>query len=439
MIQTLAIIGGQWGDEGKGKIVDCLSEQADSVVRFQGGHNAGHTLVTGGHKVVVHLIPAGILREHATAYIGNGVVLSIDALQTEIEQLSRHLDEVTSRLRISEDCALLLASHAALDQAREIKRGKKAIGTTSRGIGPAYEDKIARRGLKVHDLFDLESARAKVGELLEYHNFLLTNYYGAQAVDSERIIAGLAEAADWLVPLAVDVSSEVSAQVAQDKKVLFEGAQGVMLDIDHGTYPFVTSSNTGTGAIGTGAGIAPSKVDHVVAIVKCYATRVGSGPFPTELFDGVGNHLAKTGAEFGATTGRPRRCGWFDAVLIRRAHQLNQFDGLCITKLDVLDQLETLKICVAYRTEGVERPGSTTNAWRLEQCDPVYEELPGWHQNTCGIRDYDQLPENAKKYLERISELTGVPIDMVSTGPDRSDLIYRPSLLGWQTGSGHSN
>ena len=431
MIRTLAIIGGQWGDEGKGKIVDCLSERADAVVRFQGGHNAGHTLVAGGHKVVVHLIPAGILRDHVTAYIGNGVVLSIEALQTEIEQLNQHLDDVAGRLRISEDCALLLASHAALDQAREKKRGNKAIGTTSRGIGPAYEDKVARRGLKLHDLFDLESARSKAAELLDYHNFLLTNYYGAPAVESERIIEGLIDAADWMVPLAADVSSEVSALVAQKKKVLFEGAQGVMLDIDHGTYPFVTSSNTGTGAIGTGAGFAPSEVDHVVAIVKCYTTRVGSGPFPTELFDGVGHHLAKAGAEFGATTGRPRRCGWFDAVLIRRAHQLNHFDGLCITKLDVLDDLETIKICVAYGIGGEEQSDPPSNARRLEQSEPVYEELPGWQQNTCGIREYDQLPENAKKYLRRILELTGVPVDMVSTGPDRSHLIYRPSMSDW--------
>ncbi len=431
MTQTLAIVGGQWGDEGKGKIVDCLSGNADAVVRFQGGHNAGHTLVTDGEKIVVHLIPAGILREHVTAYIGNGVVLSVEALRSEINHLEEHLGKVLDRVKVSEDCALLLPSHAALDKAREIKKGRQAIGTTSRGIGPAYEDKIARRGLKLHDLLDLESAGLKAAELLDYHNYLLTNYYAQEAVDSEGIISNLIEAAEWLVPMIVDVSAELNGLLLQNKKVLFEGAQGVMLDIDHGTYPFVTSSNTGIGAVGTGAGIAPSRVDHVLAIVKAYTTRVGSGPFPTELHDDVGQQIAEAGDEFGATTGRPRRCGWFDAVLVRRAHQLNHFDGLCITKLDVLDELETIRICTAYKMPEGQLLDSSGNARQLERCEPVYEEMPGWKQNTCGTQEFDRLPMNAKNYLNRIAGLTGVPIDIVSTGPERTQLIYTSALSDW--------
>ena len=430
-MQTLAVLGGQWGDEGKGKIVDCLSENVDAVVRFQGGNNAGHTLVTGDSKVVVHLIPAGILREQVTAYIGNGVVLSIESLQEEIEQLESHLGPITDRLRISEDCSLLLPSHAALDQAREIKKGGQAIGTTSRGIGPAYEDKIARRGLKAHDLLDMECAREKAEELLDYHNFLLVNYLNQEAVDGQRVIEYLHEAAQWLEPMICDAATEIGTLMDQGKKVLFEGAQGIMLDIDHGTYPYVTSSNTGTGAVGTGAGVSPARIDHVLAIVKAYTTRVGSGPFPTELDNEVGAHIAKSGDEFGATTGRPRRCGWFDAVLIRRAHQLNHFDGLCLTKLDVLDEVETIKICTAYRINGEEQANSSGNAWRLEQCEPVYEELPGWQEETSGIQNYDELPANAHAYLQRIMEVSGVPIDMISTGPDRTDLIYMPSISEW--------
>ncbi len=430
-MRTLAVVGGQWGDEGKGKIVDCLSSSADAVVRFQGGHNAGHTLVADDSKVIVHLIPAGILREQVTAFIGNGVVLSVDALQSEITHLEKHLGSITDRVRISEDCALLLPSHVALDRAREDKKGNKAIGTTNRGIGPAYEDKVARRGLKLHDLFDLESTRQKVVELLDYHNCLLTNYYDQNAIDADEIISNLTAAAEWLKPMIVDVSSEINALLMDNKKVLFEGAQGVMLDIDHGTYPFVTSSNTVTGAIGTGAGVAPSRIEHVLAIVKAYSTRVGSGPFPTEMNDAIGDHIAQAGAEFGATTGRPRRCGWFDAVLVRRAHQLNHFDGLCITKLDVLDEVDPIKICTAYETPDGRKIDSSCNAWRLEQCKPVYEELPGWLKNTHGIEDYVDLPINTKNYLERITELTGVPIEVVSNGPDRSQLIYRSSMLGW--------
>ena len=432
MERTLAIIGGQWGDEGKGKIVDCLSADADAVVRFQGGHNAGHTLVVGNEKVIVHLIPAGILHQQVTAFIGNGVVLSAEALQKEMANVESHIEGVASRLRISEDCSLLLASHAALDQAREQKKGRNAIGTTSRGIGPAYEDKIARRGLKVHDLKDFSIAREKVGELLEYHNFLLTQYFVADPVDCQQMIDYLEQTSEWLIPMMADVGSEVNTLIDSGKKVLFEGAQGAMLDIDHGTYPFVTSSNTGSGAIATGAGIALSKVNHIMAIVKAYATRVGAGPFPTELHDATGKHLAEKGAEFGATTGRPRRCGWFDAVLVRRAHQLNHLDGLCITKLDVLDGLQSINICTEYRSDGEVYQNLPSNALSLQQCHPVYEKMPGWQESTYGTTNYDQLPQNAKNYLRRITELTGVPVDIISTGPDRTHTIYRGSLNGWR-------
>ena len=430
MIQTLAIVGGQWGDEGKGKIVDCLSAYTDGVVRFQGGHNAGHTLVVGEEKVVVHLVPAGILHEQVTAFIGNGVVLSIESLKKEMNTLSLVLGEsVDKRLRISEDCTLLLPSHAALDQAREKRKGKKAIGTTSRGIGPAYEDKIARRGLKMHDLRNPSAMIDKAEELLDYHNFLLTEYFESKPIDSAAIIEDLNAAGNWLRPLMTDVSSAVSEMIDRGQRILFEGAQGLMLDIDHGTYPFVTSSNTGLGAIPTGAGVPLSRVEHTVAIVKAYTTRVGSGPFPTELKDKTGEHIARRGAEFGATTGRPRRCGWFDAVLARRAQQMNQFDGLCITKLDVLDELDTLQICTAYRTREGILSNCVNNASHLADCEPVYEQMPGWQQPTCGMTEYDQLPENAKAYLKRIEQVSGIPLDIVSTGPDRSHIIYMNDRL----------
>jgi len=424
MMRTIAIVGGQWGDEGKGKIVDCLTAQADAVVRFQGGHNAGHTLVADGEKVVVHLIPAGILHPQVTAFIGNGVVLSVESLRKEIDGVSAHVDNVESRLRISQDCALLLPSHAALDQARELRKGAKAIGTTSRGIGPAYEDKISRRGLKVHDLKDSRVMTEKIYELLDYHNFVLERYFNAPPVDRDATVQQLERSAQWLRPMMTDVSSEVQSFIDNRKRVLFEGAQGVMLDIDHGTYPFVTSSNTGLGAILTGAGIALSQVEHSTAIVKAYATRVGAGPFPTQLHDQTGQLIASRGAEFGATTGRPRRCGWFDAVLLRRAHQVNGFNGLCVTKLDVLDELERLKICTAYRSQNRDIEDSSTSAYALENCDPVYEEFPGWLQSTRGIKNYRELPENAKAYLDFIHQSTGIPIDIVSTGPERSETIY---------------
>ncbi len=429
--QTLAIVGGQWGDEGKGKIVDCLSTGADAVLRFQGGHNAGHTLVSDSYKIVLHLIPAGIMHDHVQAFIGNGVVLSLEALQEEITSAEEIMPNVSKRVRISEDSALLLPSHAALDQAREASSGKRAIGTTSRGIGPAYEDKIARRGLKAHDLRDLDELHGKLDNLLDYHNFLLRERYSAAQLDLNEIFDFLAAASQWAVPMIADVSSEVTALIDNGQKVLFEGAQGVMLDIDHGTFPYVTSSNTGIGAIATGGGVPVSKVNHMMAIVKAYTTRVGAGPFPTELFDETGQLIAKRGAEFGATTGRPRRCGWFDAVIIRRAHQLNQFTSLCITKLDVLDKFETLKICTGYRNNGVEVNSSSCNARNLQLSEPIYEEFPGWQESTYGITEYDKLPLNARNYLRAISDCCGIPIEIVSTGPKREHTIYSKALSEW--------
>ncbi len=430
-VQILAIVGGQWGDEGKGKIVDCLSARTDAVVRFQGGHNAGHTLVSDNRKVVVHLIPAGILHQHVRAFIGNGVVLSLEALQNEMASIAEHVPNLSNRLRISEDCALLLPSHAALDQARESNKGKRAIGTTSRGIGPAYEDKIARRGLKVHDLLNAKVLSEKVTELMDYHNFLLGQRYDAPQVNADGALDFLLAATEWAAPMITDVSSDVSKLIDEGKRVLFEGAQGVLLDIDHGTYPYVTSSNTGTGAIATGGGIPVSRVNHVMAIVKAYTTRVGSGPFPTELDDEVGQYIANRGAEFGATTGRPRRCGWFDAVTVRRSHQLNGFDGLCITKLDVLDGLDTLKICTNYRVRDITSNNMSCNAKNLDECEPIYEEIAGWDESTLGITRYADLPKNAKKYLDSISELCGAPIDIISTGPERRHTIMSESLSDW--------
>ena len=430
-IQTLAIVGGQWGDEGKGKIVDCLSARTDAVVRFQGGHNAGHTLVSDNRKVVVHLIPAGILHQHVRAFIGNGVVLSLDALQKEMSSVAEHARDLSERLRISEDCTLLLPSHAALDQARESSKGKRAIGTTSRGIGPAYEDKIARRGIKVHDLLNANILSEKVTVLLDYHNFLLSERYGAPQVDAGDVLDFLSGAAEWVTPMITDVSSDVSKLIDEGKRVLFEGAQGVLLDIDHGTYPYVTSSNTGTGAIATGGGIPVSRVNHVMAIIKAYTTRVGAGPFPTELNDETGQRIAERGAEFGATTGRPRRCGWFDAVTVRRAHQLNDFDGLCITKLDVLDGFDTIKICTDYRVRDTVSNNMSCNAKNLGECEPIYEEIPGWDESTLGTTRYADLPRNAKKYLDSIAELCGVPIDIISTGPERKHTVFNEALANW--------
>lgn len=425
MAKRVVIVGTQWGDEGKGKIVDLLTDRAEAVVRFQGGHNAGHTLVIDGEKTVLHLIPSGILRDNVRCLIGNGVVISPQALVDEIDALATRDVPVADRLRISSACPLILPNHQALDLAREASRGEDAIGTTGRGIGPAYEDKVARRALRVSDLLDLERFEAKLESLLDYHNFLLTRYHSADPIVSAEIMDAIGPLGERLAPLVVDVVHELQGLIENDANVLFEGAQGTLLDIDLGTYPFVTSSNTTAGGAACGTGLGPDRIDYVLGIVKAYTTRVGAGPFPTELFDDMGKHLADVGAEFGATTGRPRRCGWFDAVSLRRAVFVNGISGLCVTKLDVLDGLGEIKICVGYRLDGelIQTPPLAID--RYEECEPVYETLPGWQHSTVGITDCAELPENARRYLDRIAEIIQVPVEIISTGPSRDETIVR--------------
>ncbi len=423
MGKHVVVIGSQWGDEGKGKIVDLLTDRADAVARFQGGHNAGHTLVIEGQKTVLHLIPSGILRENVRCMIGNGVVLSPQALFEEIEMLESKGVPARERLLISPACPLILPYHVALDQAREKARGKLAIGTTGRGIGPAYEDKVSRRGLRVEDLFYRERFAAKLGEVLDYHNFVLKNYYHVDNIDFQKTLEETLAFAEALKPMVGDVAGELFELHASGKRVLYEGAQGTLLDIDHGTYPFVTSSNTTAGGAATGSGVGPCAFDYILGITKAYTTRVGSGPFPTELFDAMGEHLATRGHEFGATTGRARRCGWFDAVALRRAVQVNSITGLCITKLDVLDGLESIRICVGYKCNGDELSSVPVGAETLATCEPVYEEMRGWQDSTVGIKNYAELPQQARDYLARIQEIVGVPLDIISTGPDRSETI----------------
>ena len=425
MGKNVVVIGTQWGDEGKGKIVDLLTDRAAAVVRFQGGHNAGHTLVIGGEKTVLHLIPSGILREGVDCLIGNGVVVSLDALITEANALIESGVPVFDRLRISPGCPLILQSHAELDLARERARGSDAIGTTGRGIGPAYEDKVSRRALKISDLIVRENFAAKLGEVLDYHNFLLKNYYKTDTVDFAKTLDEALAAAEIIAPIAVDVTQVLQDHMDAGQSILFEGAQGTFLDIDHGTYPFVTSSNTVAAAASTGTGVGPRNLHYVLGIVKAYTTRVGAGPFPTELFDDQGAHLARVGAEFGATTGRPRRCGWFDAVALRRSIINSSVSGLCVTKLDVLDELASIQICVAYEVDGKAISGMPLIIDRFADCKPVYEEWPGWQESTVGVTSYDDLPSNAKTYLDRMQELAGVPIDIISTGPGREQTIIR--------------
>ena len=423
MSKNVVVIGTQWGDEGKGKIVDLLTERAAAVVRFQGGHNAGHTLVIDGEKTVLHLIPSGILRDGVECLIGNGVVISLDALMTEIDTLTARGVPVTERLRLSPACPLILDSHVALDLAREQARGTKAIGTTGRGIGPTYEDKIARRAVRVSDLFHRERLAAKLGEVLDLHNFLLKNYYHQETVSFQKVLNDTLALAERVGPLIQDVSERLEYHHRQGHRVLFEGAQGALLDVDHGTYPFVTSSNTTAGAATTGSGIGPRDIDYVLGIVKAYTTRVGAGPFPTELFDEMGEHLGRVGAEFGATTGRPRRCGWFDAVALRRSIWINSVSGLCITKLDVLDGIDTIRVAVGYRIGDEERARPPIVPEDYADCVPVYEDLPGWKESTVGVTSYEDLPDNARAYLHRIEEIVDTPIDIISTGPDRTETI----------------
>jgi len=417
------IIGTQWGDEGKGKVVDLLTERAVAVARFQGGHNAGHTLVIGGKKTILSLIPSGILREQVRCFIGNGVVLSLEALLSESRMLLEQGVPVFERLRLSPSCPLILPSHVLLDQARETARGLNAIGTTGRGIGPAYEDKVARRAVRVADLFQRDRFAAKLGEVLDFHNFLLQHYYRVAPVDFQKTLDAQLAMADRIAPLVTDVTRALQELRVGDANVLFEGAQGAMLDVDHGTYPFVTSSNTTAGFAGTGTGLGPRAFDAVLGVVKAYTTRVGAGPFPTELFDEYGEHLSRVGHEFGSVTGRPRRCGWFDSVTLRRAIVNSSVSGLCITKLDVLDGLDTIRICVGYRLNGTLTPEPPLSVEGYADVEPVYEELPGWRESTVGITAYEALPGNARRYLERLAQLVTIPIDMISTGPDREQTI----------------
>jgi adenylosuccinate synthase len=423
MAKNVVVVGTQWGDEGKGKIVDLLTDRAHAVVRFQGGHNAGHTLVIHGKKTVLHLIPSGVLREGVMCLIGNGVVLSVAALFEEIDALARNGVDVMPRLRVSEACPLILPYHVALDHAREKARGKQAIGTTGRGIGPAYEDKVARRALRVGDLLDTRGFPDKLRNVMEYHNFTLKNYFQFEPVDYTKTLDDSLRLAERLRPLVADVPELLHRYAREDKRIMFEGAQGTLLDIDHGTYPYVTSSNTCAGAAATGSGVGPGRLEYVLGITKAYTTRVGSGPFPTELNDGVGERLGERGMEFGATTGRKRRCGWFDAVIMRRSNQLNGVTGLCVTKLDVLDGLDVIRVCTAYRYEGQVRATPPSGADALAKCEPVYEEVPGWKESTLGVRRFDQLPVNAQRYLKKIEELTEARIDLISTGAERDDTI----------------
>lgn len=424
MSKNVVILGTQWGDEGKGKIVDLLTDKATYVVRYQGGHNAGHTLVINGEKTVLHLIPSGILRDNVTCVIGNGVVLSPEALMKEVSMLEERGIPVRERLLISEACPLILPYHIALDQAREVARGKKAIGTTGRGIGPAYEDKVARRAIRLGDLFHPERLAEKLAETMELHNFVLTQYFKQEPVSVEDVLAYCLEIAKVLKPLIADVPGLLDKARREGKAIMFEGAQGTLLDIDHGTYPYVTSSNTTAGGVATGAGFGPRYLDYVLGIVKAYTTRVGSGPFPTELDCEVGEYLGVKGHEFGATTGRKRRTGWFDAVAMRRAVQINSISGLCLTKLDVLDGLKELKICVGYKMpDGSIADLPPMAAEDYEMVEPVYETMPGWDERTEGATEHSQLPSAAVAYIKRLETLLGVPVDIISTGPDRAETI----------------
>jgi adenylosuccinate synthase len=423
MGRFVIVIGTQWGDEGKGKVVDLLTERAAAVARFQGGHNAGHTLVIGGQKHVLSLIPSGIMRAGTRCLIGNGVVLSLEALLKESQTLIDKGVPVFERLRISPSCPLILPSHVALDRAREHARGVNAIGTTGRGIGPAYEDKVARRALRVSDLFQRERFAAKLGEVLDFHNFVLQHYFKLPAIDFQATLDAQLAQGERVKPLVVDVTLELAKLRAADANVMFEGAQGAMLDVDHGTYPYVTSSNTTAGGASTGTGLGPRSFDYVLGIVKAYTTRVGAGPFPTELFDEAGEHLARVGHEFGSVTGRARRCGWFDSVALRRSIIHSSVTGLCITKLDVLDGLETLRICTGYRMGNTLMSEPPLFADAFSDVEPVYEEYQGWTESTVGVTRYEALPANARRYIERLAEVVGVPIDIVSTGPDRDQTI----------------
>lgn len=423
MGKNVVVLGTQWGDEGKGKIVDLLTEKIAAVVRFQGGHNAGHTLVIDGKKTVLHLIPSGILRENVLCLIGNGVVLSPEALLKEIDGLEATGIPVSKRLRLSPACPLILPSHVALDQAREVARGESKIGTTGRGIGPAYEDKVARRGLRLGDIRNPESFAIKLKEVLRYHNFMLENYYGAEPVVFEEVLDECRVMAEKLLPMIADVTAILHDLRRQGASIMFEGAQGSLLDIDHGTYPYVTSSNTTAGGTSTGSGFGPLYLDYILGITKAYTTRVGGGPFPTELSCDIGQRLAEKGHEFGSTTGRARRCGWFDAVALKHAIEINSVSGICLTKLDVLDGLEQIGICTGYQDAAGQPVYSLSGSEDYEAITPIYEMVPGWSESTVGVKRVEDLPDNAQAYIKRLEELVEAPVDIISTGPERNETI----------------
>ncbi len=423
MGKNVVVLGSQWGDEGKGKIVDLLTDQASLVARFQGGHNAGHTLVIDGKKTILHLIPSGILRDNVTCLIGNGVVLSPDALLEEMEELNQQGVPVRERLKISPSCPLILPIHIALDQARERAKGKSKIGTTGRGIGPAYEDKVARRGVRLGDIFNKDQFAIKLKELMDYHNFILTSFHGESAINFDETLNKALFWAENLKSMVGDVTNSLHSARELGKNIMFEGAQGSLLDIDHGTYPFVTSSNTTAGSAATGSGFGPLYLDYVLGITKAYTTRVGSGPFPTELFCDIGRYLGEKGHELGATTGRERRCGWFDAVALQQAVRINSISGICLTKLDVLDGMKSIKICTSYESKEGKKISFPRHADDYEHLIPIYEEVSGWKESTAGVSCFDDLPTNARKYIERIEGLLNIPVDIISTGPDRSETI----------------
>ena len=423
MVKNVVVVGSQWGDEGKGKIVDWLTDQASGVVRYQGGHNAGHTLVVGGKKTVLRLIPSGILHAGKRCFIGSGVVVSPEALLSEMAELEAAGIDVAKQLTIAPTCPLILPYHVALDHAREAAKGDKKIGTTGRGIGPAYEDKVARRAVRVMDLFQPELLRQKIEDVLAIYNCQLVGLYGQVAIEADAIYNLAMSLAEKIRPMVGDVSRLLNEINDKGESLVFEGAQGTLLDIDHGTYPYVTSSNCVAGAASAGAGVGPHKLNYVLGIVKAYTTRVGSGPFPTELFDDVGAGLAKRGNEFGAVTGRPRRCGWFDAALMKRSIQVNGISGMCVTKLDVMDGMDEIKICVGYKLHGETIDIFPFGADDVAACEPIYETMPGWTETTFGVKEYDALPVNAKAYLSRLEEICGAKIAIISTGPDREETI----------------
>ncbi|WP_274584219.1 adenylosuccinate synthase [Neisseria leonii] len=424
MAKNVVVIGSQWGDEGKGKIVDWLAEECSGVVRFQGGHNAGHTLVVGGKKTILRLIPSGILHENLDCFIGSGVVVSPEALLAEIDELNAAgVKNVEGRLKIAPTCPLILPYHIALDKAREASKGDKKIGTTGRGIGPAYEDKVARRAIRAVDLFDTEKIAEKIKANVALYNVQLEHLHGAEPIRYEDIMETINGFKDRILPMIHDVSRTLYEKGQKGERLLFEGAQGTLLDIDYGTYPYVTSSNCSAGAAAPGAGVPPHMLHYVLGIVKAYTTRVGSGPFPTELFDEIGAGLAERGNEFGSVTGRARRCGWFDAAALKRSIQVNGISGMCITKLDVMDGIEEIKICTGYEFDGKQVDILPCGADAVAKCVPVYETMPGWKESTFGIKTYGQLPQNAKNYLKRIEEICGAPIAIISTGPERDETI----------------